>query len=330
MIPTGISPTEAAFEVIGLVNAKSIIDFLFFETKIGLAVFLIGLLTALWRSAKETDFSILWSYLFMFCVLLFIFIKPMASLENATSTMETAGWKGTSTQDSLKEAFIDSGKARAGSLGLVFISQGYNSIVFGTVSAITKVTQAQDFNYLKNPFIVNKVSLFLHDFSADGITKDKALRKDVRDFLKNDYPQTLGRMTQGKKQGLQITGKWWPGDSEVVANYDPDQRARWDALETRLSKYIDDERSSLDPAAQFTAMLTDRKTLEIKLLSGEMQKTATELAFNISGYGLDQQALQNSWSLRKAFGGSLAYLGSFVGQLLSTTMSEWVPSFLFR
>jgi hypothetical protein len=324
MISTGISPTEAAFEVIGLVNAKSIIDFLFFETKIGLAVFLIGLLTALWRSAKETDFSILWSYLFMFCVLLFIFIKPMASLENATSTMETAGWKGTSTQDSLKEAFIDSGKARAGSLGLVFISQGYNSIVFGTVSAITKVTQAQDFNYLKNPFIVNKVSLFLHDFSADGITKDKALRKDVRDFLKNDYPQTLGRMTQGKKQGLQITGKWWPGDSEVVANYDPDQRARWDALETRLSKYIDDERSSLDPTAQFTAMLTDRKTLEIKLLSGEMQKTATELAFNISGYGLDQQALQNSWSLRKAFGGSLAYLGSFVGQLLSTTMSEFM------
>ncbi|MDD5409663.1 MAG: hypothetical protein PHC71_06200, partial [Candidatus Omnitrophica bacterium] len=86
MIPTGISPTEAAFEVIGLVNAKSIIDFLFFNTQIGLAIFLIGFLTALWRSAKETDFSILWSYLFMFCVLLFIFIKPMATLENATST----------------------------------------------------------------------------------------------------------------------------------------------------------------------------------------------------------------------------------------------------
>ena len=107
MIPTGISPTEAAFEVIGLVNAKSIIDFLFFETQIGLAVFLIGFLTSLWRSVKETDFSILWSYLMMFCILLFIFIKPMANLENATSTMEAAGWKGTSTQDSLKRTFID-------------------------------------------------------------------------------------------------------------------------------------------------------------------------------------------------------------------------------
>ena len=110
MIPAGISPTEAAFEVVGLVNAKSIIDFLFFETKIGLAVFLIGMLTVLWRSIKETDFSILWSYLMMFCILLFIFIKPMAALESATSTMEAAGWKGTTTQEALKNAFIDTGK----------------------------------------------------------------------------------------------------------------------------------------------------------------------------------------------------------------------------
>ena len=161
MIPPGISPTEAAFEVVGLVNAKSIIDFLFFETKIGLAVFLIGMLTALWRSVKETDFSVLWSYLMMFCILLFIFIKPMAVLESATSTMEATGWKGTTTQEALKDAFIDTGKTRAGSLGLVLISQGYNAIVYGTISAITKVTRQKDFNYLNNPFIVNKVSLYL-------------------------------------------------------------------------------------------------------------------------------------------------------------------------
>ena len=112
MIPTGISPTEAAFEVVGLVNAKSIIDFLFFETKIGLAVYLIGLLTALWRSVKETDFSILWSYLIMFCILLLIFIKPMASLEDATSTMEAAGWKGYTTQEAFGNDKPVAGEAR--------------------------------------------------------------------------------------------------------------------------------------------------------------------------------------------------------------------------
>ena len=124
MIPTGVSPTEAAFEVIGLVNAKSIMDFLFLNTKIGVVAFLIGILTALWESVKEADFSALWSYLILFCALTFIFIKPMASLEDTSSTMEQAGWKETTTADSLKEAFVDTGKTSAGSLGLVLISQG--------------------------------------------------------------------------------------------------------------------------------------------------------------------------------------------------------------
>jgi len=171
MIPTGISPTEAAFEVIGLVNAKSIMDFLFFNTRIGLAVFLIGLLISLWRSVRETNFSTLWSYLIKFCIILFIFIKPMGSLENATSTMEAGGWEGTTTQGTLKGTFIDSGKTSTGSLGLLTISQGYNAIVYGTISAITAVTQQKDFNYLNNPFIVNKVSMYLQHLAA------KALRK---------------------------------------------------------------------------------------------------------------------------------------------------------
>ena len=57
MITTGISPTEAAFEVIGLVNAKSIIDFLFLDTKIGVVAFLIGILTALWEIGKGKRIS---------------------------------------------------------------------------------------------------------------------------------------------------------------------------------------------------------------------------------------------------------------------------------
>ena len=111
MIPTGISPTEAAFEVIGLVNAKSIIDYMFFDTKIGVAAFLIGILATVWQSVKEADFSILWGYLMMFLALTFLFIKPMASLEGASSTMEIAGWKENTTEGSLKDAFIDSGKS---------------------------------------------------------------------------------------------------------------------------------------------------------------------------------------------------------------------------
>ena len=323
MIPTGISPTEAAFEVIGLVNAKSIIDFLFFETQIGAVVFLIGMLTALWRSVKETDFSVLWSYLMMFCIFLFIFIKPMGSLEDATSTMEAAGWKGTSTQEALKDAFIDTGKARAGSLGLVVISQGYNAIVYGTISAITKVTQQKDFNYLNNPFIVNKVSLYLKHFSSEGIKKDNALRKDLEDFLKNDYPQTLGRMINNGKTQANITKKWWPGDEEVITNYDLDQRKRWEALDSKLTAYIKTEIGNLGAKGPFTDLFIDYKAIKIKLLAGHAEKAATDIVSNMTGYGIEPKSASLSWIMRQP-ASLLAYASSFVGQFFSTTLSEFM------
>ena len=195
----------------------------------------------------------------MFCVLLFIFIKPMASLENATSTMEAAGWKGTSTQDSLKETFIDSGKARAGSLGLVFISQGYNAIVYGTISAITKVTQQKDFNYLNNPFIVNKVSIYLQHFSSEGIKKDNTLKKDLEEFLRNDYPQTLGRMINNSSTQGKMTKKWWPGAEEVISSYDLDQRKRWETLDSRLTDYIKTEIDKIGAKGPFTRLHSTSK-----------------------------------------------------------------------
>jgi hypothetical protein len=323
MIPTGISPTEAAFEVIGLVNAKSIIDFLFFETKIGLAIFLIGLLTSLWRSVRETDFSVLWSYLIMFCILLFIFIKPMASLENATSTMEAAGWKGTSTQDSLKETFIDSGKARAGSLGLVFISQGYNAVIYGTISAITKVTQQKDFNYLNNPFIVNKVSIYLQHFSAEGIKKDNALKKDLEEFLRNDYPQTLGRMVNNSSTQGKISKKWWPGDESMIASYDLDQRKRWESLDSRLTDYIKTEIDKLGAKGPFTNLFIDYKAIKIRLLAGHNEKAATDIASNMTGYGIEPQTTRLSWIMKQP-ASWLAYISSFVGQFFSTTLAEFM------
>jgi len=323
MIPTGVSPTEAAFEVIGLVNAKSIIDFLFFETKIGLAVFLIGLLTTLWRSVKETDFSVLWSYLMMFCILLFIFIKPMAGLEDATSTMEVAGWKGTTTQEALKDAFIDSGKARASSLGLVLISQGYNAIVYGTISAITKVTQQKDFNYLNNPFIVNKVSLYLQHFSSEGIKKNNALRKDLEDFLRNDYPQTLGRMINNGKTQENITKKWWLGDEEVVMNYDLDQRKRWEALDSRLNDYIKAEIDKLGAKGPFANLFIDYKAIKIRLLAGHTEKSAADIVSNLTGYGIEPKTVRLSWMMKQP-ASWLAYISSFVGQFFSTTLSEFM------
>ena len=322
MVPTGVSPVEAAFEVIGLVNAKSIMDFLFFDTQVGVAIFFIGFLASLWRSVRETDFSPLWGFLMMFFILLFIFIKPMLNLEDATSTMEEAGWKGDSTAQALKDTFFDTGKTKAGSLGLVFISEIYNSIVYGTVNAITRVTQEGNFNYLTNPFIVNKVSLYLQHFSAERI-KDNVLRKDLEEFLKNDYPQTLGRMINNSNTQTNITKKWWPGDEEVIANYDDGQKKRWEDLDARLNDYIKENIDTLGSNSPLANLFIDYKAIKIKLLAGHMERSAQDITSNIAGYGIDPSSSRISWLLKQP-ANWLAYISSVIGQFFSTTLAEFM------
>ena len=259
----------------------------------------------------------------MFCLFLFIFIKPMAGLENATSTMEKAGWKGDTTWETLKDTFLDTGKARAGSLGLVLVSQAYNSVVHGTINAITRLTQERDFNYLNNPFIVNKVSLYLQRFSGEGIKKDNVLRKDLEDFLKNDYPQTLGRMVNNGATRPQMTKKWWPGDEEVITSYDLEQRKRWEDIDTRLNDYIKAEIGTLGLKSPLANIFIDYKAIKIKLLAGHTEKTAQDLASSMTGYGIERRTSLVSW-LMKQPAGWLAYVSSFVGQFFSTTLAEFM------
>ena len=322
MVPTGVSPVEAAFEVIGLVNAKSIMDFLFFDTQVGVAIFFIGFLASLWRSVRETDFSPLWGFLMMFFILLFIFIKPMANLEDTTSTMEQAGWTGDNTAQSLKDTFFDTGRTKAGSLGLVLISEAYNALVYGTVAAITRVTQDKDFNYLNNPFIVNKVSLYLQHFSAERI-KDNVLRKDLEEFLKNDYPQTLGRMINNGNAQTNITKKWWPGDEEVIANYDDGQKKRWEDLDARLNDYIKENIDTLGSNSPLANLFIDYKAIKIKLLAGHMERSAQDITSNMAGYGIDPSTSRISW-LMKQPANWLAYISSVIGQFFSTTLAEFM------
>jgi len=322
MVPTGVSPVEAAFEVIGLVNAKSIMDFLFFDTQVGVAIFFIGFLASLWRSVRETDFSPLWGFLMMFFILLFIFIKPMANLEDTTSTMEQAGWTGDNTAQSLKDTFFDTGRTKAGSLGLVLISEAYNALVYGTVAAITRVTQDKDFNYLNNPFIVNKVSLYLQHFSAERI-KDNVLRKDLEEFLKNDYPQTLGRMINNSTTQTNITKKWWPGDEEVIVNYDDGQKKRWEDLDARLNDYIKENIDTLGSNSPLANLFIDYKAIKIKLLAGHMERSAQDITSNMAGYGIDPSTSRISW-LMKQPANWLAYISSVIGQFFSTTLAEFM------
>ena len=165
--------------------------------------------------------------------------------------------------------------------------------------------------------------MYLQHFSSEGIKKDNALRKDFEDFLKNDYPQTLGRMVNNGKTQENITKKWWPGDEEVITNYDLDQRKRWEALDLRLTDYIKTEVDKLGAKGPFTDLFIDYKAIKIKLLAGHAEKVATDIASNMTGYGIEPKTLSLNWMMKHP-ASWLAYASSFVVQFFSTTLSEFM------
>jgi len=97
----GISPMEAAFEVVGLVNCKQIMNFLFVDTRIGVAIVLVGYILSFIQTFKKQDFSYLFSYFFMSIALWALFIKPVVNFGDTRSAMEKEGWTQTTSKDYL-------------------------------------------------------------------------------------------------------------------------------------------------------------------------------------------------------------------------------------
>jgi len=149
------------------------------------------------------------------------------------------------------------------------------------------------------------------------------LRKDLEDFLKNDYLQTLGRMANNENTQGKLTRKWWPGDDDVIANYDLEQRKRWEALDTRLTSYIRTELAKLSSKSMFDNLFMDYKAIKITLLARHIERSALDIASNVSGYGIEPQAIQWNWAT-KQITGILAYAATFIGQFFSTTLSEFM------
>ena len=95
----------------------------------------------------------------------------------------------------------------------------------------------------------------------------------MEDFLKNDYPQTLGRMANNENTQGKLTRNWWPGDDDVVANYDFEQRKRWGDLDTRLTSYIKTELAKLSSKSIFDNLFMDHKAIKITLLARHIEKS---------------------------------------------------------
>ncbi len=311
----GVTPTEAAFEVIGLTNCKLFMDFIFKDTHLGLTAFLLGFLASLWQSVQRQNFQPLISFLLLFSVVWFIFIVPVSGVPKVTSTMENYGYE----QLSANEMVLNQTKGQEVSPVLTAVSKFFNAIIIGAIKAVSVATTKSEYNYLKNPFFVNKVCLQMQRFAGGGI-QDKNLKTEVAQFYYNHYLPVLSFMSK-QSDNREGAASWWPGHEDVVRRYSSQGQEEWLALKSRLLDYIHSD-SPWESIKSFIMYLppfqgdSNNMGLEdrmiISLFDTEINKSAQNMASQ-DAYGTSkfQQWTQTFFS--KFLGGGLPLGGTPIG-----------------
>ena len=165
----GITPIESAYEAIGLHHAYLLIKFLFQESAWGMIAFGIGFMAALSAYLRSKDFYQMSGFMLLSAMILLVFIIPTTSIGSLSSTMEERGGLDSIRAQSI---FDKSSKGREAPAALMFISRCYNSIIIGSINALNLAVNEDNYNYLKSPFLANKVILQMHRFLHTEI-KDK-------------------------------------------------------------------------------------------------------------------------------------------------------------
>jgi len=230
----GITPIEAAFEVIGLTNSYLLIDYLFKQSAWGMLAFGIGFLMAFSRFLKSNNFWHLISYMLLSFFIILLFISPKSTIQSISSTMENqAGY----TQIKAQDIFNTSAKTREVPSVLLFISRCFNSMMIGAVNTINAAVGDSDYNYLKSPFLANKIMIEMSRFLHTDI-KDRSLDSKLNVFIREEYLPTLNKM---EEKGIINNNNMvflWPGKDIVVQEYSNKGREEWIQLRADLIQYI--------------------------------------------------------------------------------------------
>ncbi len=314
----GVTPIEAAFDVIGLTNSKLIMDFIFLDTKIGIIVFIIGFLFALWTSMVSGAFAHLGKYLFLFFTIWFLFVIPSTTTPNVTSTMETGGF------DQITADEILTDEQRAGGVNpiLTSVSEFFNAFTHSVINVLTTATQGGEINYLNNPFLVHKLAIHMNKFTGNGI-RQPVLRQEVLDFFYTHYLPAIKELADEFTSTVATFNKWWPGHTDVIAKYSPEGVARWTQLRSDLVEYIyNNSRLAyirLNFASLFSLDSADMEDeLIVSLFNSELKRSKRDVAVK-NAVGVERTILDKG---REGLGGILATAGSFVTQFGTEAFSE--------
>jgi len=231
----GVTPVESAFTIIGLVNCKYLMDFIFRQTPIGAIIFLIGLFASILEVRRKGRAEFLWHYLWLFFGLWLVFVAVSRPVPQTTSRMEAAGTADTSTATVMNQYGSAGGQISPAVAAMVEVTGLFFD---GCVSVITPKNMADDFNYLINPFLLPKAMAVAKNTIAEGILT-LGLRKELRNFIGSAYGAAVAKYERSGQGQTTKDKPLWPGDPRLYGNMTPRGRTEWGDLDQKLRDYAE-------------------------------------------------------------------------------------------
>ncbi len=220
----GITPIDAALEMMGLHQAQALMQFIFVEAWVGRIIFVLGFILSLGAGLEKGNFKATMIFVFMFFVLWFLLVAPCVKASAPVSAMESQGYPHLKTVEVLKK----------NGYGQVMVNPVLDGVVRWIDALITGVTGVLDRvggcpAYLKSPFLMVKTSLLVKHRLEQGIT-DHALQIRTVYFYQDFFWPAL--------RGVSAAGLW-PGDASAVALYKEEGRKVWETLRDDLYAMLD-------------------------------------------------------------------------------------------
>ncbi len=250
----GITPIDAAFEVMGLVQAENLMRFLFVETLIGKAVFGVGFVLSLKSAMDAGSLRTVLIYALMFFSVWFLVVMPKIRIGNVMCAMEQNGGRVGTTQEILKNNGYGEGKTI---LVLDVFSNALTGLVKGMIVAMERLHTGAT-TYLTEPMARSMLVIKTRRALEAGIV-DEQLRERAVLFCQDHVGPAVRKI---EEKGTGALDDLWPGSREVMAVYTNEGTEEWSALSKELFVMLDQKEQIFSKAFEYFEGYEDKAAQE--------------------------------------------------------------------
>ncbi|MBF0330936.1 MAG: hypothetical protein HQL17_03300 [Candidatus Omnitrophica bacterium] len=252
----GITPIDAAFEMMGLHQAQALTHFIFSETWGGRIIFTLGFILSLGAGLEEGNFKSAMKFVFMFLVLWLLLVVPSVRSASAVSAMERSGYQTLKAADILRKNGYDQVMVNP---ILDAAVRWMDSLISGATAVFDRIGNGR--GYLSSPFLMVKTSLLASHILSQGIT-DPLLQTRTAYFYQDHFWPALHIKEQ--PHGA------WPGDAGLSGLYKEEGRQAWTQLRDDLYVMVDQDGIMTRMFEKFYEGKVDKDAIVRDLLAYEM------------------------------------------------------------